>query len=55
MTKSKRLNTRITPELKEALQDHADFHERSESWVVEQALKRYLGMTPIRTIQKSED
>lgn len=42
VSKDKRLNTRITDDLKRKLSDKASKLERSESWIVEQALKQYL-------------
>lgn len=52
MSKDKRLNTRITADLKQKLADRAAATERSESWIVEQALKQYLG--PPKSAQHSD-
>jgi len=48
MPKTNRLNTRISDELKAKLKAKAEAEERSESYIVERALKRELGVGPLK-------
>lgn len=42
MTLSEKINARVTPELKEALAERATKDDRSESYIIGEALKAYL-------------
>jgi predicted transcriptional regulator len=53
MTKTKHINARVSAEIKEAVALKAKELDRSESYVVNEALKQYL--SPVRLPHRSDD
>lgn len=48
MNKEVRKGVRLTPILAKALAEHADKIDRSESWIINEALKSYLSPKPLK-------
>lgn len=53
LSKTVWIGARISPELARAQDDYAKKHDRSKSWIVSEALKKFLG--PARTPQRSDE